>query len=209
MALSFAIINTFFFQSFSSGYQTQTTALSRDRQSDGGVFKETSFYKQLNNDTLSIPNRSTSRFPLCFLADEAFPLRADLMRPYPGRGLDNRTFIFICRLSRERRTTEIAFGILVSRWRILGDPTLCGDLPLCEKVSKPQPVSTASFAWTTPINGYSDSDENGNIRRGAWCSEFAYGEPVLYRPNRRADLLTILSHIQELSRGSKPWCACC
>lgn len=40
--------------------------------------------------------------PFAFLGDEAFQLRPDFLRPYPGRGLTDERRIFNYRLSRAR-----------------------------------------------------------------------------------------------------------
>lgn len=56
--------------------------------------------------------------PYMFVVDEAYPLRTDLMKPYPSRHLTLDQRIYNYRLSRARRVTENAFGILANRWRV-------------------------------------------------------------------------------------------
>ena len=57
------------------------------RVSDGGVFSNTEFYNQLANNKLCIP--PPDRLPGCeieqpyvFVADDAFPLMDNLMKPF-------------------------------------------------------------------------------------------------------------------------------
>jgi len=52
--------------------------------------------------------------------DEAFPLKTNLVKPYPGsqsKG-DNEKSIFNYMLSRSRRVVENAFGILCQKFQI-------------------------------------------------------------------------------------------
>lgn len=57
--------------------------------------------------------------PHVIVGDEAFPLRENLMKPYPAKSLDNPPRVFNYRLSRSRRLSKNAFGIVVHRFRIL------------------------------------------------------------------------------------------
>lgn len=52
------------------------------------------------------------------VGDDAFPLRHNLLTPFSHRNLTLEERIFNYRLSRARRVSENAFGILVSRFRV-------------------------------------------------------------------------------------------
>ena len=99
-------------------------------QIGGGVFQRSEFGKRFLNRDLDIPTpkpidgaEHIGSMPHCIVADEAFPLRIDLMRPYPRRSknenLAEDKAIFNYRLSRARRIVENTFGILAQRWRLL------------------------------------------------------------------------------------------
>lgn len=57
-----------------------------------------------------------------FVADEAFPLRRNLMRPFPGRMLPKGQRVFNHLLSWARLVVECAFRILSSQWRVYRRP---------------------------------------------------------------------------------------
>ena len=97
------------------------------RNSNGGVLQTSQFGQAFADGRLNIPAPSAlpgapdqDEMPHVFVGDEAFPLQANLMRPYPGQPgrlpLEKANFNY--RLSRARRVVENAFGILASRWRI-------------------------------------------------------------------------------------------
>ena len=96
------------------------------RVSDGGVFSKTSFNKALTNKKLNIPDPSPLTFgseplPFVFVADDAFPLSPNIMKPYNFRDQSPIRRVFNYRLSRARRVVENAFGI-VSRFRVFKAP---------------------------------------------------------------------------------------
>ena len=95
---------------------------------DGGVFQRSEFGKRFLNRDLQVPPPKLIEdaphirlMPHCIVADEVFPLRIDLMCPYPRRSknenLPEDKAIF--RLSRARHIVENTFGILAKRWRLL------------------------------------------------------------------------------------------
>lgn len=96
--------------------------------SDSGIYKESTLYKKLIEKTLDIPNpRSITnngliRVPYVIVADEAFGMTENLMRPYGGKLLSYEKKIFNYRLTLARRYIECTFGIMCNKWRILHRP---------------------------------------------------------------------------------------
>lgn len=97
---------------------------SYGKESDSNIFKQSSFGKKLYSNALNIPDPKSFPSsqglpqPYVFVGDEAFALHANLLRPYPQRGLNDKRRIFNYRLSRARRTVECAFGVLANKWRV-------------------------------------------------------------------------------------------
>lgn len=97
------------------------------RISDGGVFRDTTLFADLEQDQLNLPPSShlpgrNKLMPFVLVADDAFALSKYLMKPYPHKSqhIDKRVFNY--RLSRARRMVESVFGILASKFRILRKP---------------------------------------------------------------------------------------
>lgn len=106
------------------------TAGCQGRLSDGGVFEHTDLKKKMTNCTLNTPKAkylpgSTYTFPHVLLADDAFPLKTWIMKPFPvtyDQGSAQRIFNY--RISHGRRVVENAFGILSVVFRVLRRPML-------------------------------------------------------------------------------------
>jgi len=96
--------------------------------SDGGVFKNTSFSKKMEKKELSLPSREalpgrTMPVPYVFMADDAFSLSENIMKPYiTDLSKKSPKRVFNYRLSRERRVIENAFGLLSSVFRVFRKP---------------------------------------------------------------------------------------
>lgn len=98
--------------------------------SDGGVFNNTFFKTCLDDNRMHLPlprplpQRSLS-IPYVFVGDQAFQLSPNIMKPFPGlhdKGSDKRIFNY--RLSRARRVSENAFGIMSSSFRVFRKPMI-------------------------------------------------------------------------------------
>ena len=85
------------------------------------------FFQALENNALDIPKAdflpgTEQLFLYVLVADEAFPLREYLLKPYSQRALTPERRIYNYKLSRVRRVVENVFGILSNRFRIFLSP---------------------------------------------------------------------------------------
>lgn len=86
-----------------------------------GVFRESTLCHALSHNSLNIPppeplQGCTLPVPYMLVADEAFPLKEYIQKPFSQCGLTNEKRIYNC---RARRVVENAFGILANRFRVL------------------------------------------------------------------------------------------
>lgn len=152
---------------------------------DGGVLRNTVFFQALQANKLNIPPPSTLLkddtelledwnpvIPHYFVGDEAFALSQNIMKPYPKRGLTEEQRVFNYRLSRARRISENAFGILAAKFRVF-HTTLC---------VKPESAVSIVHACLvlhnflmckhsteyTPPGSMDDERENGDVVNGEW-----------------------------------------
>lgn len=100
---------------------------AQGRISDAGVFNNCSLSEKLERNTMNVPVEEILPFsdltcPYMVIADDAFPLRSYIMKPFSRRGMNKGEIIFNYRLSRARRVVENAFGILANRFRVFRAP---------------------------------------------------------------------------------------
>ena len=88
------------------------------RISVGGVFRNSSLSNALSLHTLNIRLSDSESLPYLVVADDAFPLKTYMMKPYAFKNLCTEKRVFNYHLSRARRVMENAFGILANRFRI-------------------------------------------------------------------------------------------
>eukprot|EP00794_Sanderia_malayensis_P003863 gene3863-4400_t len=73
-----------------------------------------------NGDQTWAHHETDEAVPFVFVADNAFPLTRHCRKPYPEKGCTDRNRVFNYRLSRFRRVSENAFGIMTAIFRIFG-----------------------------------------------------------------------------------------
>lgn len=158
---------------------------------DAGVFARSEFAKALQNGNLNLPTGEANlpdsdiKTPCFFLADEAFQLATNMMRPYSDHNLEEKKRIFNYRLSRARRIIENAFGILVSRWRIFRKPIcmypktvdkiIMATICLHNFLETVNDLTPANNRLYCPLNFVDVEQENGDIIPGTWRNEYSGG----------------------------------
>lgn len=195
------------------------------RISDGGVFKNTDFYSKMINNDLSLPGPQTlpgvepgsaeyARIPYVMVADDAFALSENCIKPYPYRGLTDKERIFNYRLSRMRRVTENAFGIWSNRFRVFAKQNSMSpenaEKVVLATVALHNMLREKSSELYTP-SGYVDHyDVQGNLVDGDWRSEGMLWNPLKVNPKANKAPKTakdIRDRLAEyfFDQGQVPW----
>lgn len=150
------------------------------RISDGGVFNKCSFATAMDNGTLhwpeqrALPGRDVE-VPYVLVADDAFALKMNIMKPYPGSFLSPSKRVYNYRLSRARRVIENAFGILSAKFRVMRSPILL-DAAKTRKITKAC-CALHNFLITRQSNAYMTTGtmdryaKDGTIIDGHWRRE--------------------------------------
>ncbi|KAK4885102.1 hypothetical protein RN001_001373 [Aquatica leii] len=171
------------------------------------------------DDTINTPktdvlHETGKSLPCFFVADEAFPLRKNLMRPYPRKIANKEQLIFNYRLSRGRLMIENNFGILASRWRILRKPIIAHPKTV-DSIIKAT-VVLHNFLRTVRANDsyfhniVDNENQSGEVTPGLWRTEIDGFENIQCQGSRNyshevtriRDELCIYFNS---SAGSVPW----
>ncbi len=150
------------------------------RVADGGVFRNSSLYAALEEKILNIPppkpiEENGQAVPFVIVADDAFPLRNDIMKPFSQARMTNEKRIFNYRLSRARRIVENAFGILSNRFRVFMTPMRLSPekvetivLACCTLHNFLRSSSTSRSVYT-PLGSFDSEDtDTHSFTPGAW-----------------------------------------
>jgi len=165
------------------------------RISDGGVFKNCELNKQIENKSLRIPQPSplpqrNMNVPYVIVADEAFPLTENIMKPFSGiHATGSKERIFNYRLSRCRRVVENVFGIASSVFRVLRKPLLLE--PQKAEVVVLTIVYLHNFLRRSRASrniynppGSFDIEKDGQLVEGSWRQNVQPLQPLVNVPRR-------------------------
>ena len=185
--------------------------------SDAQIFQTSELRECIENGTIgfpqadSLPNddQLTSYF---IIGDDAFPLREWMLKPFSRRNMTIDERIFNYRLSRARRVSENAFGIMANRMRCL-----LGTLE-----QNPQTVESIVSACCCLHNlmrirypalqnvALDQEDENHHLVPGAWRDDTDLADLERIRRGNQATVSgkrqrLYLKHYYASEAGSVPW----
>lgn len=139
-----------------------------------------------------LPERN-KEVPFVILADEAFALTNNIMKPYSGVGIYNigsKERVFNCRLSRARRTVENTFGISSAVFRVLRKPLLL----------EPEKAELVVMAIVHLHNFLRKSKSSRNIYTPPGTFDSELEGRVIQRSWRQEDSLSLLHNIRNITR---------
>ena len=150
------------------------------RVADGGVFRNSTLFAALEGNKLNVPQpipieENGQAIPYTIVADDAFPLKSYIMKPYSQVGLTKLKRVFNYRLSRARRVVENAFGILANRFRVFTSPMRLSPekvetvvLACCTLHNYLRSKNTSRNLYTPPGSFDTENTDTGTVLPGAW-----------------------------------------
>lgn len=159
------------------------------RFSDGGVFNRCNFAQAMDTNQLGLPPPQPLPgreipVPYALVADDAFALRPNIMKPYGQRGLTMVQRVHNYRLSRARRVIENVFGIMAARFRVLRKPIHL-DAEKTKKVTLASCVLhnyllTANKRKYAPTGTFDQYNSNGELVPGDWRQDAIAPQSTMY-----------------------------
>lgn len=153
------------------------------RIADGGIFNNCSFTTAMNNGALNFPDPQPlpgrdMDVPFVIVADDAFAIKPQILKPFDGKALSASQRIFNYRLSRARRCIENAFGVASARFRVLRSP-------IALDTSKTRKITLATcvlhnFSLTKNKQMYAPSNytdhytSEGRLIEGLWRQDILF-----------------------------------
>ena len=145
------------------------------------MFYDTAVAQGLREKSLSLPESSPlpgreKPVPYVILADDAFPLLENLLKPYSFRNDDVFSRIFTYRLSRARRMVESSFSMLPTRFRVFLksiylNPEKAQLVVQAAVMLHNYLMENSPQTYATPGTVDQD-DKDGNVAKGLWREEF-------------------------------------
>lgn len=153
------------------------------RISDGGVYRNTELYRKISGNELALPPPDClpgkeTPVPYIFVADSAFALSENIMKPYAGNhNKGSKERIFNYRLSRARRIVENVFGILSAVFRVLRSPMLLqpdkvSDIVMtCTLLHNFLRKSKTSRSIYNPVGTFDNDKGDAIVQSGSWRND--------------------------------------
>jgi hypothetical protein len=182
---------------------------AQGRLGDAGVFNNSKLSKLLEDKSMHIPEPENimgieTPLPYMIVADDAFPLRTYIMKPFHKKNLSKQEDNFNYRLSRARRVVENAFGILATRFRIFRTPII---LNIHSNVKKIVLTATILHNMLTSRSCRLRDDEDEDIDMNVNMAALQALQPLNYKGRQMTDAKVIRDTlaIYFSNEGQVPW----
>lgn len=185
--------------------------------SDGGIWQACAFKMAMDDGYINLPEPeeiagSDNKLPFVLVGDDAFPLGPGLLKPFARRDLSYEQRIFNYRLSRARRVSENAFGILSNRFRVflstIDRPPYTVEAMVLAACTLHNVLRRRCPTFYTPPGSVDQEDANFNVLGGRWrCGQqmhklgsTTFRNPTVYAKAVQQEFMSYF-----VGAGKVPW----